>query len=83
MTWKTAIQVRDLDPDDRLELVCRQCGHLRYLTGASLQARKGADDLYLDEIEAKARCTQRGCNGTVRMALPPRGDTSGFVGGIA
>lgn len=70
-------------PDDRLELVCRKCGHLRYLTGKQLQARKGTAYLYLDEVEARTRCTQRSCNGHMRMAMPPNGETSGFVGGIA
>lgn len=83
MNWRASIQVRDLAPSDRLELVCRKCGHLRYLTGAQLQARKGAVYLYLDEVEARSRCKQRGCDGHMRMALPPKGETSGFVGGIA
>lgn len=83
MNWKMALQVRDLAPEDRLELTCRKCGHLRYLTGKALQARKGASQLYLDEVEARARCTQRGCNGGMRMAMPAQGETSGFVGGIA
>lgn len=83
MNWKTAIQVRDLGPEDRLELTCRKCGHLRYLTAKALHARKGADQLYLDEVEARALCSQRGCKGQTRLALPPTRETSGFVGGIA
>lgn len=83
MNWRASIQVRDLAPDDRLELICRKCGHLRYLTAKQLQARKGAAYLYLDEVEARTRCTQRGCNSPMRMAMPPKGETSGFVGGIA
>jgi hypothetical protein len=83
MSWKSAIQVLDLGADDRLEMTCRKCGHFRYLTGQALQARNGAGRLYLDEVERRARCSQRGCGGTMRMALPPRGEASGFVGGIA
>lgn len=83
MNWKSNLQVLDLGHGDRLEMVCRKCGHLRYLTGEQLQARKGAARLYLDEVEARARCTQRGCDGKMRMAMPHQGDTSGFVGGIA
>lgn len=83
MNWKSSLQVLDLEPGDRLELTCRKCGHLRYLTGSFLQARKGADRLYLIEVESRARCTVRGCNGTMRMAMPPTGEASGFVGGIA
>lgn len=83
MSWKRAIQVRDLDVKDRLELTCKACGHLRYLTGAALHARRGAARLYLDEVEARARCSQRGCKGAMRMAMASQGETSGFVGGIA
>lgn len=83
MNWRSSIQVRDLAPEDRLELICRKCGHLRYLSGAQLQARQDAKFLYLDEVEARSRCTQHGCDGPMRMALPPMGETSGFVGGIA
>lgn len=82
MNWKSAIQVLDLTPDARLELTCKTCGHLRYLTGKALLARKGAARLYLDEVEDRARCTQRGCNGRMRMAMPATGEASGFVGGI-
>lgn len=83
MNWKSSLQVLDLEPGDRLELTCRTCGHVRYLTGATLLARRGAAQLYLDQVESRARCTQRGCGGAMRMAMPRRGDTSGFVGGIA
>ncbi|MPT48234.1 MAG: hypothetical protein E2598_07400 [Sphingobium sp.] len=83
MNWKTNIQVLDLTPDDRLEMICKKCGHLRYLTGAQLLARNGAARLYLDQVEARAKCTQRGCGGPMRMAKPHAGETSGFVGGIA
>lgn len=83
MSWKAALQVLDLEPDDRLELTCRRCGKVRYLTAAELQARKGAQRLWLYEVEARARCRQRGCYGAMKMALPRPGDTSGFVGGMA
>ena len=83
MSWQSVIQVRDLAVDDRLEMTCRKCGHFRYLVGAALQARAGAGQLYLDEVERRSRCSQRGCGGTMRMAMPPRGEASGFVGGIA
>ncbi len=83
MSWKTSLQVLDLDPTDRLEMTCKKCGHLRYLTGAQLQTRKGANRLYLDEVEARAKCRQRGCSGSMRMAKARAGETSSFIGGIA
>ena len=83
MSWKDRIQVCDLGPDDRLELVCRRCGHLRYLTGVELLKRKNAQRLTLAEVETRARCRQRGCIGAMRLAMPHDRDTAGFVGGIA
>jgi hypothetical protein len=83
VSWQSSIQVLDLAADDRLEMTCRKCGHFRYLVGATLQARKDAERLYLDEVERRARCSQRGCGGQMRMAMAPKGDASGFVGGLA
>lgn len=83
MTWTDTLQVLDLDASDRLELTCKRCGHLRYLEVAVLQADARHRQLYLFEVQRRARCRMRGCNGQMRMALPRLHKTSGFVGGIA
>lgn len=83
MNWKTNIQILDLASSDRLELTCRKCGTLRWLTGEELQSRKGNERLTLGEVERRAKCRQRGCGGAVRLAMPAPQDTAGFVGGIA
>ena len=83
MNWKRNIQVLDLEPGVRLELVCRKCGNLRWLTGQELLERQSARYLYLEDVERRGRCRQRGCGGIMRMAMPGVGETSGFVGGIA
>lgn len=83
MSWKDHIQVRDLDPGDRLELTCRACAHVRYLIGTELHARKSAARLTLAQVEARARCRQRGCGAAMRLAMPRQGETVGFIGGIA
>jgi hypothetical protein len=83
VNWRSNIQILDLEPDDRLELTCRKCGIFRWLTGAELLARKGKERLTLGEVEKRARCRQRGCGGTMRLAMPAPEDTAGFVGGIA
>lgn len=82
-SWKDTLQLADLDLDQRLEMTCTRCGHVHYLTSATVQAAGGRMTLYLDEVERRAKCRARGCKGTVRMALSRKGDTSGFVGGMA
>lgn len=81
--WADGVQVRDLEPGDRLEMTCRTCGHLRYIEASTLQADERWRQLYLSEVEGRARCRARGCGGRMRMALPRAHKTSGFVGGIA
>lgn len=83
MNWKDNVQVRDLHPEDGLTLRCRRCGTVRRITGAEMQVRKDAMFLYLSEVEARARCRQRGCKGAMVLAWPATGETAGFVGGIA
>ena len=83
MNWKTNLQVRDLEPGQRLECTCKHCGHVHYLTRSSILQSPEREFLYLDEIERETVCRARGCSGAVRMALVRRGETSGFVGGLA
>jgi len=83
MNWKTHLRAADLGNDVRLELTCRKCGAVRYLAPDTILARNGGNQLYLDQVETRARCRQRGCQGPMRMALVRKGDASGFVGGIA
>jgi len=82
MNWKTDLRAADLGDDARLELTCRACGAVRYLVPDAILARRGGAQLFLDEVEARARCRQRGCHGRMRMAMVRKGDASGFVGGI-
>jgi hypothetical protein len=83
MNWKTSLQVRDLDPTQRLEVTCKVCGHVHYLTAAAIMKSPEREFLYLDEVERETVCRARGCHGSVRIALVRQGETSGFVGGMA
>lgn len=82
-TWKENVQVRDLDGRDRLEMTCKSCNHVHYLTRALICTSPEREFLYLDEVERETLCRARGCRGEVRLAMSPRGDTSAFVGGLA
>ena len=83
MSWLDAIQLRDLDPETRLELTSRTCGKVRFVTPAHLLTLGDFGHLWLSEVQSRARCKQRGCKGAMRLAMPQRGGTKGFVGGIA
>lgn len=81
--WKSTIKVGDLEEDQKIELVCRKCGRLAYTDKKTLCGRMGRSQLYLDEIEAKARCKAQGCRGHMRLAMVRLKEMSGFVGGLA
>jgi len=83
MNWKTNLRVSDLEPDQRLEVTCRLCGHVHYLTRQTIVMKPNDAQLYLDEVERRSRCKARKCNGPVRLALVRKGDASAFVGGLA
>lgn len=82
-SWKDTLQVRDLDPGQRLEITCRTCAHVHYLTQEMIMTAKARQNLSLAEVEQQTRCKARGCRGAVRMAMVRDGPASGFVGGLA
>jgi hypothetical protein len=69
VSWLDAIQLRDLDAETRLELTCRTCGKVRFVTPAHLLTLGDFGHLWLSEVQARARW-QRGCK--ARCALPCR-----------
>lgn len=69
MSWKYEIQVRDLDPDQKLEITCKSCGHVHYVTQKLICNSPEREFLYLDEIEKETVCKARGCRGAVRLAM--------------
>lgn len=81
--WKTQYQVRDLDDNQKLTLTCRKCNRLVYTNKTSICTVPERGQLYLDEVEKRARCKAQGCNGPMRLALVRMDELSGFVGGIA
>ncbi len=83
MNWKRNIQVRDLEPSHKLEISCKSCGHVHYLTRTQICVSPEIGFQYLDEVEKEIICKARGCKGNVRLAITHTGKTSGFVGGMA
>ena len=82
MNWKRELQLCDLEPDQRLELTCKLCGHVHYRWVRELQAYRELSFVWLDEIERDECCHRRGCKGHVRLVLCHDHSTSGFVGGL-
>lgn len=82
MSWKTNIQLVDLDSSQKLEVTCKKCGSSRYLNAFLLSSKEDMAFDYIDEVERKTVCQIRGCGGDVRLALISHGDTEGFTGGL-
>lgn len=81
--WKTKYQVRDLDDNQKLEMTCLKCGRLAYISKTTICTKPEREQLYLDEVERRARCKAQGCYGPMRMAMVRLDELSGFVGGMA
>ncbi len=81
--WKTKYRVSDLSDTQKLEMICKKCSRLVYINKATICTAKEREQLYLDEIEKRARCKARGCKGQMRMAMVRLDEMSGFTGGLA
>lgn len=81
--WKTKIKVGDLADAQKLEMICKKCSRLNYITKAMICTTKDREQLYLNEVERRAICKARGCKGRMRMAMVRLDEMSGFVGGLA
>lgn len=82
-SWKQNIRVGDLADNQKLEAVCRRCGHVHYLTRTIICTSPEREFLYIDELEAETVCKARGCRGHVRLSMVRLDEMSGFVGGLA
>lgn len=82
-SWKDKYTVGDLSDEQRLELTCRRCGRVTYTDKHMICESVDRSQMYLDEIEKRARCKARGCNGPMRLAMVRLDEMSGFVGGMA
>ena len=80
--WKSKLRVSDLSPDTKLELQCKKCGQIRYLTVAYL-IKRNAEQLYIDQVEKRALCRVHGCKGLMRLSLSYKHQETSFVGGMA
>ena len=84
MSWKSELQLSDLDPETELEITCKQCQLTRYERQAAIALQQPAlRRAKLDEVEQALRCAGRFCRGPVRLSLIHDDKTEGFVGGMA
>ncbi|GLQ22918.1 hypothetical protein GCM10007853_07920 [Algimonas ampicilliniresistens] len=96
MTYKSTLQLSDLNSGERLELTCNSCGFARFVRYPHElkhpASGKDISHLYLDEFESKARCAKsrtralagRKCGGTVRLlVIDPADKPEPFSAGMA
>ena len=84
MSWKTELQLSDLDPETELEITCKLCQLTRYEQQASIALKQPAlRQPRLDEVERALQCRGRYCRGPVRLSMIHDDKTEGFVGGMA
>ncbi len=85
MSWKHEIQLRDLDGDQSIEVICRRCNDAYYEVVSNLRESAAAGLTpfsYLDEVERSLACKRWGCAGAVTISLAGNAETSAFVGGL-
>lgn len=83
MNWKLELQLCDLEPHQRLEMTCKQCGHVHYRLVSELQSHPELMFVWFSEIERDECCHKMGCRGNVRLMMCHDHSTSGFIGGLA
>lgn len=82
MNWKAEYQLQDMDPAQRVGIICKKCELSQPLTVADLMARFDGQ-LYLYEVERQLSCKSWGCGSPVRLELCHDGLMEGFQGGLA
>ena len=83
MSWKTKIQLLDMNGDDRIEALCHKCGYHWYEFPSVYLHKSHMRQLGLDEFEARLKCKQWNCRGRIKIALSSDAKTEGFQGGLA
>ena len=83
MSWKTKIQLLDMNTEDRIEALCNKCGYHWYEFPSVYLHKSHMRQLCLDEFEARLRCKQWNCQGRIKIALSNDAETEGFQGGLA
>jgi hypothetical protein len=81
-SWKHNVCFGDLAGNQKLEAVCRKCGHAPYLTKSMICVSPDGEFLYIDELEKETVCRARGYRGRVRLAMVRLDKMSGFVGDL-
>lgn len=89
MGWREDLQLRDIQPDTEIEVVCRKCGKHRYEWARDMITISGDDEhahntgtLFVSELQAALVCYDRFCAGAVKVAIMHDHLEEGFVGGM-
>ena len=90
MSWKTTLQLSDLSVPELIEMSCPTCRHVTKIRpGDPLTQTHG--HLYLDELEARARCKRsalkgrsgEAARGPMQLLMCSSAETHAFQAGIA
>lgn len=81
MNWKNEYQLLDLEEDKVIECTCKRCGAYKGYKVKELLETFDRQD-YPSEVEAKLKCYQRGCDGSIRLTISNDELLEPFQGGL-
>lgn len=84
MTWKHEMKINDLDLNARLEITCRKCRKVQFMTPSEVIGKyPELKYRYVDEVESALFCHHWQCRGHVSIMMNWKHKIEPFIGGLA
>ncbi len=80
--WRAEMRLADISPDYEIEVECRRCGKSYMQWPAELMTVEKNKPLFMDQLQAKLKCRDKYCPGTVKIALLYDHLVTSFIGGM-